>query len=160
MSLLIKRILFLVVIALFSSIPAALCNEQLKGSVELADHLPALDPTLSPGCTFDQTAATSLLGQRAFQNQWYKIPSWLAGRWEVKEAVTTYSKDEKTGKEDTTNRPYVSNSREMWGNFPTKDAWWQYADSNYWTLTEHDGYDGHAFIGCMEMLDENHKEKL
>src|SRR5580658_7286845 len=101
---LVKRAVLLAVVPLFAMAPLSLGGEMLKGSVELSEHLSALDPTLSPGCTFDQAAATELLGQSASQNQWYKIPFWLAGTWEVKEAVTTYSKDEKTGKEDSTNR--------------------------------------------------------
>jgi hypothetical protein len=108
-------------------------------------HLPPLDPSLAPGNLFNQDTATKLL-KKPTRNDWVKMPAWIVGMWLPQENVVTHTKNEVTGQED--NIPHSkkidlermrANDRhnaQIFGYFPSKDAWWHYPDTGIWKKTE------------------------
>jgi hypothetical protein len=44
---------------------------------------PDLNANFGPGGSFDQQKAAGLWAEAAAKNQWFKIPSWYAGRWRI-----------------------------------------------------------------------------
>lgn len=93
------------------------CAEVLEGAVQLDDELPSLDRTLAPGNTFDAEIAKALIfSERKNINEWYRIPAWLAGSWETKEAVRTYSRNDVTGAINEQPNPYKCENIATWGD--------------------------------------------
>ncbi len=139
----IKYAIALLVVTVILQPSIVFAGQPLQGGVKIDERLldkslPALDPTLAPGNTFDKDVATALLRKEIPQNVWFKIPAWLAGNWLEQEATVTWSRDEITKRVDNAPRPEKNVTSGNFGYFPTVDQnfWWQFADSEYWGKSE------------------------
>ncbi|MBS1989816.1 MAG: hypothetical protein JSS83_04815 [Cyanobacteria bacterium SZAS LIN-3] len=58
-------------------------KDALKSGITKTINLPAVDAELCPGHVFNQELAFSKLTTPADDNEWHKIPSWMANSWEI-----------------------------------------------------------------------------
>lgn len=143
-----KSVVLALVAVFLITQPGLSQSESLSASVELNQKLPSIDPTLSPGSTFDKDVAKQLLFEKHPKtNDWFRIPKWLAGSWESNEAVTTFSRDEKTGYIDESPRPHKSAGISDFGDQIDKvgDVW-QKIRARYIAETEGDDTTTYAFM--------------
>ena len=140
-------VLLIAILSFYQGGQSSLANTLLRASIQTSDRLPAIDPTLTPGATFDKGIATTIL-KSPDDNEWIQIPKWMAGEWKGQDTIMTYYRDVVSGEEDFENHPFQlqRNSVEHWGCVPSKDGWWEFADRSYWSDNSLATESGYCFI--------------
>jgi hypothetical protein len=88
---------------------------------------------LRGGVSFDNAAKAQIQNVKP-ANVWFKIPAWLAGKWEFYEAENTSYTDLKTGKTNPHPESAQTEATDVWGWQRDKNGdVWQYDDSPHAT---------------------------
>jgi hypothetical protein len=109
-----------------------------KSNATLAARFTPVAPYLRGGLSFSAAAKAHFQNMQP-ANVWFKIPAWLAGKWEFFEARTTSYTDLKTGK--TNSHPEDSNTEatSVWGWQRDKNGdIWEYENSPHATESRTD----------------------
>lgn len=85
----------------------------LTGEIEHADVVPPIEGKLRPGDIFDRGNLPAKTGRGV--NDWYRIPSWLAGRWHKEVQTDYYRFNYLTNDTDTSTRVHKASSDGTWG---------------------------------------------
>src|ERR1700733_6444692 len=110
-------------------------------------RLALLDQSLATGNTFDKRRAEYLLGKPESINNWYRVPSWLAGSWRSEQVTTTYKRDERTGSEDRLD--HLENRRHsgIKGTFSDNTGQvWEFDRQGYWDNSVDDNYKTYCWV--------------
>lgn len=108
----------------------------IEGKIEHEEKLPSVDSSLRRGARFNASASDS-----DAQNNWVKVPEWLAGSWSVNEETATLRQNFKTGEIDR--KPYVFSVKQdfTYGNQKDRqDGIWHYIGVPYRSKTRLTNY--------------------
>lgn len=95
------------------SLTAASGGTVLKASIEHSEVMAPVENDLSPGTVFDPRNLPGVAASK--NNNWYKIPSWLAGVWHKENQVDYYRYNYRTRVEDNTAHTILARSNGFWG---------------------------------------------
>ena len=83
----------------------------LQGAVTHAESLPAMDPSLQAGSSFNSGS----LHEPKYASNWFKIPNWFAGTFESNASTIDFVRDYASGKTAKPNKTVASSGREVHG---------------------------------------------
>lgn len=108
-----------------ATIQVAAPARMLQVEIEHSESLAPLDQSLTPGEVFDPDKLPNAASEGA--NNWYQIPTWLAGTWHKDTQTDYYRFNYKTNLVDTTSRTETAKSDGTWGTqIDAKGTIWQY----------------------------------
>lgn len=117
--------------ALLALPPLRAPAEPLHGHLEHVQRLPAVSNTLRPGVRFDQTDSQNQ------SNIWVRVPSWLAGIWQVNEETAVYRENYQTGQKSSESFPFSARSEFSYGKQQDKRGQiWHYIGVPYTSATQ------------------------
>ena len=108
-------------------------NKLLTGGVEHPEMLPAAPKFLQGGVDYDSSAAQKL----EMHDTWYRLPAWLAGRWESAGALLAYTANFRNGHVSYPNRPLHGKGYDYAGLQTL--GWQQDAKGEYWQFERFKG---------------------
>lgn len=104
----------------------------LQGGVSLEEELPAVDPGLKPGLTFN-----ARLTESEPSNFWVQLPDWIGGSWQISEETSTYRQNYRTGEESHDRFNFKAKSRFAYGKQKDRlDHCWHYLGTPYTSATD------------------------
>ncbi|HEY9677763.1 MAG TPA: hypothetical protein V6C76_07125 [Drouetiella sp.] len=105
------------------------------GDIQASKSVRPLDKQLWSGNAFDRDSAErALKDAQPPSNFWYRVPTWLAGRWESADATTFFMRDHQSGKIDNSRTPYPFRGRESIGHqYDNQHRIWTYCRDYAWT---------------------------
>lgn len=108
----------------------------LQARIEHSERMPPIPASMSPGEQLDRSALpTATAG--ASVNHWYKVPSWLAGRWHKESQTDYYRYDYLSHQTDITTRVVEAKSDGIWGTqVDEKGQIWQFDSAPFVTSVD------------------------
>ena len=104
----------------------------LEAHVEHTERLPAVEAAVRPGAVFDLNAVSE-----PSDNLWVRIPTWLAGTWQVSTETRVYQEDCRTGETSDEHKDFAAKTRFVYGQ--QKDRLgdiWHYLGTPYSSSTD------------------------
>lgn len=103
----------------------------LQVEVSHAEYMPALDKSLAPGQVYEESSLKGAASSSK-QNNWYSIPSWLAGTWHKETQTDYYLYNFVTGTTDNRTKTELARSNGTWGTqIDRSGTIWQYNPAPY-----------------------------
>ena len=103
----------------------------LQGHLEHVQRLPAVGRTLRPGVRYDSTDSQNQ------SNVWVRVPSWLAGIWQVNEETAVYRENFPTGQKSSESYTFSARSQFTYGKQQDKRGQiWHYIGVPYTSTTQ------------------------
>jgi hypothetical protein len=125
--------LVLLLLPVFSVRPVA--ARLLEGKIEHAEALPPVEEDFSVGKTFDPNLYAQK-PQRAYH--FYRIPAWLAGKWQITETIQTAKLDIKRGKIDRHRKASAFQTTDTFGDtIDGNGRIWQFDRTPFSYRTDH-----------------------
>jgi len=127
---------FLLVLLLLSILSvASVAARLLEGKVEHSEALPPVQEDFSVGKTFDPT----LYAQKPrLAYHFYRIPAWLAGKWQMTETIQTAKLDIKRGKIDRHRKVSAFQTTDTFGDaIDSNGRIWQFDRTPFSYRTDH-----------------------
>jgi hypothetical protein len=84
----------------------------LQGGVQHSEQLAPVQSGLKVGTTFDESKLEKIAPARI----WYRVPPWMAGRWQYDDYTQTYFEDYKKGSIDSQAKTSAAQAGETWGS--------------------------------------------
>jgi len=100
-------------VSVLFGLAATVDGKVLKAEINHSDVADPVEAKLLPGEMFD--AANLPPGATGDQNNWYKIPKWLAGTWHKDSQTNSYQYNYVTGQEDNTAHTVMAKGNGVWG---------------------------------------------
>jgi hypothetical protein len=120
----------LILIGLVLALAAPCDARVLTGEVEHRDAVPAIEGTLEPGDIFDRGNLPTHIGRNL--NDWYRIPTWLAGTWHKETQTDYYRFNYLTNTADSSTRVQKASSDGKWGTqMDSQGNVWQFDPAPY-----------------------------
>jgi hypothetical protein len=124
---------FIIAIVLATAPCLSQDSQALQGGISENVNLAPLDSSLAPGNRFDRNTAESLIDTSKSRGTWHMVPAWYTGERSTDQMTVTFSRDEKTHKEDR------STNRENRHSVMTVDTYkdktgqtWEYDAQGFW----------------------------
>ena len=108
----------------------------LQAQVEHSEKMPPIAPSLAPGEQLDRSSLPSVTAGVSV-NHWYKVPSWLAGRWHKDTQTDYYRFNYATRQTDVTTRVEEAKSDGIWGTqIDDQGQIWQFDTAPFMTSVD------------------------
>jgi hypothetical protein len=108
----------------------------IEGKIEHQEALPSVDDSLRRGARFNAS-----LSDGDAQNNWVKVPDWLAGTWSVNEETATLRQNFKTGEIDRKRQNFSARQEFTYGSQKDRqEGIWHYIGVPYRSKTRLDSY--------------------
>lgn len=102
----------------------------LKAEIEHSEAMAPVGEKLSPGSTFDERNLPGI--DTSGQNNWYRIPRWLAGVWHKESQVDYYRYNYRSRQEDNSIHNVLARSDGYWGMQMDSDGGiWEFNPAPY-----------------------------
>lgn len=109
----------------------------IEGKIEHVEKLPEVAPEFKPGISFDEKALPV-----GVNNNWVRIPSWMAGTWLVRTETAVYMQNFKTGQIIESPTTYSAKHEFTYGSQVDKQGEiWHFIGVPYTSKTTLSNYD-------------------
>jgi len=115
--------------------PQAACAYTIEGKIEHQEALPSVDNSIRKGARFSAGADLEA------NNNWVKVPTWLAGTWNVNEETAILRQDYKSGRIDRTPSVFMARQEFTYGSQKDRQGGiWHYIGAPYTSKTRLTAY--------------------
>lgn len=129
----IGQLLTVVLVLLILAQPATAYT--IEGKIEHQEALPSVDSSIRKGARFSAGADLEA------NNNWVKVPAWLAGTWNVNEETAILRQDYKTGRIDRNPSVFMARQEFTYGSQKDRQGGiWHYIGAPYTSKTKMTAY--------------------